>query len=296
MSPLRVVVTGGRGKIGRRIAAAHVAAGHDVLVTDIVRPVYDAPVDGEPPYVQADLERAGDAREVVAGADVVVNAAAIPEPSKNTAETVFGTNSRIAWNVTDAVARERVPRLINISSDSVAGMTWAHRPFVAEQAPIDESLPDRPQDAYGLSKQLSESLCDALVRRTDSTAVSIRPTWVLTSETYARNLGPLIRDRSIPTAVFWSYLDVDDLADLVVLAATSATAGHEVVYAAAADNIGGRDLRAAIARLHPQVRVGELDRVDAGGISSAKARALFGWEPTRSWRDHLDESGEPIRR
>ncbi|HEX3957715.1 MAG TPA: hypothetical protein VHZ03_13950 [Trebonia sp.] len=33
----------------------------------------------------------------------------------------------------------------------------------------------------------------------------------------------------------------------------------------------------------PPVRA--LDRPDAGGICIAKARAMFGWNPKRSWRD-----------
>jgi nucleoside-diphosphate-sugar epimerase len=64
-----------------------------------------------------------------------------------------------------------------------------------------------------------------------------------------------------------------------------------VVYAAQADNIGGRDLRTAVGQAYPTVPVGVLDRPDAGGISIAKARALLGWDPHRSWRDYLDADG-----
>jgi len=145
-----------------------------------------------------------------------------------------------------------------------------------------------------LSKQVSEQLCDALVRRSAATAVSVRPTWVLTAQTYATNLAPFFRDSSLTTAVFWSYIDVDDLAELLLFAAEAETSGHEMVYAAAADNIGGRDLAAAVAEHHPDVVVAELDRVDAAGISSAKAKGLFGWTPRRSWRDYLDKDGSPL--
>jgi nucleoside-diphosphate-sugar epimerase len=34
--------------------------------------------------------------------------------------------------------------------------------------------------------------------------------------------------------------------------------------------------------------------VDASGISIAKARRLLGWNPTRSWRDYLDEDGRAL--
>lgn len=286
-----VLVTGALGKVGRAAVQALVAAGYDVTGTDIGRPVYDAPAPGSARYIQADLTSAGDAYAVVRGMDVVVHAAGIPEPSKNTPATVFQTNVTAAFNVIEACGRSGVRRVVNLSSDSVSGMTWAEVPFPPVRCPIDESHPDAPQDPYALSKQVSELLCDGLVRRSSATCVSIRPTWVLTPETYERNLAPFFQDPDLTTAVFWSYIDVADLADLIVAAVRTETPGHEVVYAAAADNFGGRDLAAEVRRLHPGIPIGPLDRVDASGISSAKATALFGWRPERSWRDHLTPDG-----
>jgi UDP-glucose 4-epimerase len=86
---------------------------------------------------------------------------------------------------------------------------------------------------------------------------------------------------------------VRDLADLVVACLRTGSPGHEVVYAAAADNIGGRDLLASVARLHPEVELRPVPRVDASGIDSSKATRLFDWTPSRSWRDHLDDRGKP---
>lgn len=286
-----VLVTGARGKVGSRIVTALMNTGHEVLATDISSPLYDNLDQGQARYVQSDLTRSGDAFEVVSGVDVVVNAAAIPEPSKNVSSTVWSTNTSIAWNITDAAVRCGVRRLVNISSDSVAGMTWAHVPFVADYCPIDEEHPDRPQDAYGLSKAVSEALCETFVQRSGGSAVSIRPTWVMTADSYQRNLGPLLADRSLTTAVFWSYIDVEDLADLVVRTVDVETTGHEVVYAAAADNIGSRDLKQAVEVAYPGLEFHEIDRIDASGISSSKARRLFGWVPRRSWSEYLHPDG-----
>lgn len=292
----RVLVTGARGKVGRAVVAALVAAGYDVRATDIARPVYDADPTNAVPYVQADLASAGDAYAVVRDVDVVVHTAGIPEPTKNVPHEVFLTNVAATFHVLEAAMAAGVERVVNLSSDSVSGMTWAHRPFTASFCPIDESHPDLAHDAYGMSKRVSEMLCDAFVARTSGTAVSIRPTWVLTPETYAANLAPFFADPDLPSAVFWAYIDVADLAELVVAAVATPTGGHEVVYAAAADNIGGRDLARELARLHPGVPVRPLSRPDASGISSAKAERLFGWIATRSWRDHLGPDGAPLTR
>jgi hypothetical protein len=72
--------------------------------------------------------------------------------------------------------------------------------------------------------------------------------------------------------------------------------GHEVFYIAAEDTIGGRDLHAAwrAAYPHAPTRLENVSRPDASGISTAKATALLGWHPTRSWRDYLTTDGAPL--
>lgn len=110
-----------------------------------------------------------------------------------------------------------------------------------------------------------------------------------------RNLGPLIRDHSIPQEGLWSYIDIYDLADSIVMASYASTSGHEVLYIAAADNIGGRDMAAAIqAQYGDSMELRPMARVDSSGISCAKAKRMIGWEPKRTWRDYLDEEGYAI--
>lgn len=160
------------------------------------------------------------------------------------------------------------------------------------RVPVDEDHhPVRPQDPYAASKHVGEVLCDAAVRRSDLRCISLRPTWVQHAGTYERNLRPMIREPG-PSANVWSYIDVDDLADAIVLAVGSDLPGHEVMYIAAAENSAGRPLRDLIdAHLDADVEVRDLAREDAGGISTARAQRLLGWTPARSWRDHLDDRG-----
>jgi nucleoside-diphosphate-sugar epimerase len=142
-----------------------------------------------------------------------------------------------------------------------------------------------------------EQVCDAAIRRTSGAIkiISIRPSWCQDERNIERNLGPLIRDHSIPQEGLWSYIDIYDLADAMVLAAASEVPGHEVIYISAADNIGGRDLAAAItAQYGDKIELRSMDRVDSSGISCAKAKRLLGWEPKRSWRDYLDEQGHAL--
>lgn len=308
---MRTLVTGARGKVGTAAVAALVAAGHDVTATDLAPPRFDRPAPGAAPvdtvdYVQADLTDAGDVYALVGGFsagegagggryDAVVHAAAIPAPGRHAPSTVFTNNIGGLFNVVEACVRWGVPRLVNISSETVPGFHFAERPFYPTYLPLDEDHPRAPQDPYGLSKLFGEQLCDAAVQRSDLRVLSLRPTWVQNAASYPVNLGPIVADPAAPSLTGWAYIDADDLGDAIVLAAESEVPGHEVVYIAAADTVGGRDLHASWRAAYPDAptELRPVSRPDASGIDCAKAERLLDWRPKRSWRDHLNADGSP---
>ena len=309
---MRVLVTGGWGKVGRAAVDALAAAGHGVVATDILPAAFDRPPeDAAPadrvPYVRSDLTDAGDVFALVGGFtdgegpprggfDAVVHAGALPAPGRHAAHVVFHNNVMGVFNVVEACVRWGVPRLVNISSETVVGFQFAERPNWPRYLPIDEDHPCEPQDPYGLGKVVGEDICTAAVRRSDLKIISLRPTWVQSPASYARNLGPLLADRSLPSANGWSYIDAGDLAAAIVAAVGSELDGHEAMFIAADDNVGGRDLRAAWREAFPDVPT-ELrpgPRPDANGFDASKAKRLLGWAPQRSWRDYLTDSGAPL--
>ncbi len=301
---MRVLVTGARGKVGRAVVPVLQAAGHDVVATDLGEPDFSPP-PGTAAYVKADLTDAGEVYALVGGASVgegprpgpfeaVVHAGAIPAPGRHAPQLVFRNNLTAMFNVVEASVRWGVGRLVNISSETAPGFLFAERPFFPDYLPIDEDHPLRPQDPYALTKVFGEQLCDAAVRRSDLRCISLRPSWVQNAASYLPNLGRLVADRSAPNVGGWPYVDADDLADAIRMSVESDLPGHEVLYIAAPDTIGGRDLhqswRAAYPKAPTELR--PVSRPDASGISSAKAERLLGWRASRSWRDHLTENGE----
>ena len=292
---MRVLLTGALGKVGRAASTALLAAGHDVTGVDMARPSFERAEPGAAAYVQADLTSAGDAFAVVWGHDAVVHAAAIPEPTQNPAHTVFSNNLMSTFNVLEAAVRFGVPRLVNISSETVPGFFFPERDFEPQYVPVDEQHPIRPQDPYALAKHFGEQLMDAAVRRSDIRCTTLRPSWVMTADNYACNLGPMLRDPAELSPSLWSYIDAQDLADAIVLAVQTQLPGHEVFYIASPDNVGGRDFAEAVREHYgDRIELRALDRPDASGISSAKAQRLLGWRPTRGWRDHLSADGQPL--
>jgi UDP-glucose 4-epimerase len=289
---MQVVVTGAQGKVGSAATRRLLDTGHVVRAVDLGPAVHERGLPGEPDYLRADLRTAGAAYAAVADADAVVHTAALPDPLHHPVDEVFATNLLSTFNVLEAAIALGVPRFVYISSEAVPGYVFPSGSSVPDYLPVDEEHPVRPRDAYSLSKHFGEQLMDAAVRRSGIRCITLRPSWVQRADNYERNLGPQVRDPGIRSDNAWSYIDADDLAEAIRLAVESELAGHEVFYIAAADNATGRPLaELAAAAYGDRVELREIEREDASGISCAKARRLLGWQPARSWRDHLDERG-----
>lgn len=155
-------------------------------------------------YFQADLLDAGAVYSCIARTkpDAVIHVAAIPDPTHNPPHTVFTTNIGSTFNVVEACVRLGVPRLVNLSSETVPGFFFPERVHdgvggvsgLPQYVPVDELHPVLPQDPYALSKSFGEQLCDAAVRRSSLHVISIRPSWCQDAANVERNLGPLVRD------------------------------------------------------------------------------------------------------
>ncbi|MBW0102236.1 NAD(P)-dependent oxidoreductase [Pseudonocardia sp. KRD291] len=284
---MRLLVTGALGKVGRATVAAAQQAGHDVTATDQGPPSYGPTDPSAAPYLRADLTDFGQTVDLVGRVrpDAVVHTAGIPEPFQDTEVAIFDTNVPALFHVTEAVRTVGVPRLVSMSSETAPGYMTGDPVLLPDYLPVDEDHPLRPREAYALSKVLGEHMLDALVRRRDNaapvTAVSIRPSLVTTGEMYGGFIERTREAELAPSFNQWTFVDADDLGDLALRAATADTPGHEVVYAAQPDNLRGEPLADLVARAYgddaPPVR--DLERPDAGAISVAKARRLFGWEP-----------------
>jgi len=294
---VKVVITGARGKVGRVATQALLDAGHDVLATDMTRPSFESEHQGSARYQMADLTRAGEAFAVVRGADAVVHAAAIPDPLHNPPHVVFENNLMATFNTLEAAVRFGARRFVYISSETVPGFNFPERPFLPQYAPVDEEHPSHPQDPYALSKYFGEQLMTAAVERSGIRCISLRPSWVQNEDSYEQNLGPLVTGPAAPSGNLWSYVDVYDLADAIVLATESILSGHEVFYVAAADNIGSRNFEEIVRQNYgSKIELRATSRPDASGISCEKARRLLNWTPRRSWKDYLDAEGRSLSR
>jgi nucleoside-diphosphate-sugar epimerase len=164
---------------------------------------------------------------------------------------------------------------------------------VVHTAAIPEPTRNPPHVVFHNNLMATFNALEAAIRFGVPRFVNISSETVPGEGNYERNLGPQVRDASVLSPGFWSYIDVYDLADAIVLAVESDLAGHEVFYIASPDNVGGRPFEKIVREYYGdavEIKT-PLPREDASGISIAKAQEMLGYSPRRSWRDYLDEEG-----
>lgn len=287
---MRVVVTGGAGRIGRWVVRELLAHGHEVTVYDRVLPS-DQPTGVE--YKLGDCEDAGGVYDVLRGHDAVVHLAAIPSNRHHPYPTVFRTNVLSTYNVGEAAAGLGLRTLVAASSINALGIPMAVRTFGPTYLPIDEEHPRLPQDAYSLSKQLGEDILAALHRRTGLRTISIRPPLMLYGEPTVE--GAAVRERlehpERGARVMWVYCDVRDLAAGFRLAVENEALGTETFFITADDALAREPLAELLPRFHPGTE--EMAKGLTGttpAVTNARAKRLLGYQPRHSWREYLQAS------
>lgn len=280
---MRVVVTGSSGLLGRHVAAALVAGGHDVLGMDAV-----APPDGAGwAHVAADATDPGAVLQIVRECEAVVHVAAIPRPTGRVAEAVFRTNVSAAYNVVEACVLNGVGRLVYASSMSVLGYPFFERTVVPKYLPLDAAHPPAPQDAYALSKWLGEEIVEAAVRRRAGlSAVSIRMPWIQTAETFAHDVVARRRRAALVASDLWGYLDARDAGAAFLAAVERRIDGHRRLYISAADTFMEAETAALVAEAYPDVPLRRPLIGHESVFDLAEARDILDWAPLHGWRDY----------
>jgi UDP-glucose 4-epimerase len=282
---MRVVVTGGSGRIGRWLVK-ELAPRHDVTVFDrILPPEETAGVT----YKLGECEDLGAVYDVLRGADAVIHLAAIPSNRYHPYPTVFRTNVVSTYNVGEAAGRLGLGKIVAASSINALGIPMAEREMAPLSLPIDEEHPRRPQDAYSLSKLIDEETLAALHRRTGIKAIAIRPPLMLWPD---RLDDTAVRQRLDDPArsyrVLWTYCDIRDLVTGFRLALENETVVNETFFITAADALAREPLAELLPRFYPGTE--EMASVLTGtspAVVSTKATRLLGYEPTWSWRDSV---------
>jgi len=280
-----ILVTGGSGLVGGFVVDELLHAGHRVVVLDRVRPRQRVG------FIRADILCLGDLTWAFEGQEAVIHLAAIPHPLNDPPQRVVETNVMGTFNVLEAAARTRVPKVVIASTDSTLGFVFATHEFLPEYLPIDEKHPLKPQDPYGLSKAIDEELCRAYTRRYGMSTICVRICFIWDTRTVMEH-REWVEDVEARRKGLWVYTDGRDAAQAFRLAAEAQGLEHEAFFVPADDGMTLIPTPELVERYFAPVPV-EWDAVKGDYwalITNRKAGELLGYRPQHSWRQNYEEA------
>ena len=157
-------ISGGAGFLGLHLARRLLADGHEVRTLDPA-PLDDRDLERQVDDIDGDVRDTGQSRKLVAGADVLVHAAAAL-PIRGARDEIRSVNVDGTATLLAAALEAGVSRVVLISSTAVYGIPETH--------PIGEDAPLQGVGHYGRSKIEGEEVCRAFERRGLSATI-IRP-------------------------------------------------------------------------------------------------------------------------
>jgi nucleoside-diphosphate-sugar epimerase len=294
---MRIVVTGGSGRLGQYVIRELFTHSHAVTSLDAVKPR-----ECLCPTHVVDLEKFDPLLDHFKGVDAVMHLARIRFPYTETGFNAakqqwefhdvggdaerFQQNIAMTNNVLTAAEACGVMRIVCGSSLAVYGLYYPTTELIPDYLPVDEGHPRRPQDPYGLTKLVGEQLGEACAQKSNVQIASLRFAGVYTEAhrpmLLARSKDPTIRG----TGALWSYIDARDAARACRLALEADFVGHQAFNICASKTIMDTPTRELAARYLP----GVTDLRDGlqgwkSGYSVVRARNELGFESLCSLLD-----------
>lgn len=219
---MRVLVTGGSGRLGRSVVSTLAERGHHVTSVDT------APLPHPPPAVDqitADLLDEATRQDVLTRTrpEAVVHLAGIAVPFVRSDLDTLGTNTALAWAVLSGAVAHGAHSAVAASSPTVYG--YNRDSWQPQYLPLDEEHPIAPWHAYGLSKAVIEETVRTLARTTSSCVLScLRPGYVVAPEEWqgattqqGHTMVERLTDSALAATSLFNYVDARDAAELFAL-------------------------------------------------------------------------------
>ena len=271
-------ISGGAGFLGLHLARRVLADGHAVRTLDLA-PLDEPSLEGRVDELRGDIRDPARARELVAGASILVHAAAAL-PISGARDEIQSVNVQGTATLLAAALEARVRRVVFISTTAVYGVPETH--------PIDESAPLHGVGHYGRSKIEAEEVLREFERR-GLAAVAIRPKTFIGPERLGvfEILFDWIREGKRIYVLGsgrnrYQLLAVEDLVDAVALAASKRNAAGETL------NVGATEFGTVRADLEALIRhAGSSSRVTPVPVRPAelalRALELARLSPLAEW-------------
>ena len=312
MTKKKVLITGGAGFLGVHLARQFLKETYDVTLFDIA-PLDAKDLIGKVKYIKGDVRNKKYVDNAIKNQDYVVHAAAAL-PILREKKIIFDINISGTRNVLDASLKNKIRRLVFISTTAVYG--------VPKHLPEKETNPLNPIGYYGESKVISENLCLEYSKKGLSVNI-LRPksflgperlgVFELWFEAIYKGKGVFILGNGNNR---YQLLAVSDVVDAIIKSMESKTDGEIFNIAAKEFQTWKKDLGSVIQyakskskivklpTLPSQILLGLLEILNLSPIAAwhyktmpvdsyisiKKAEKLLNWSPKKSNKELLIES------
>ena len=287
---MKVLVTGGSGRLGQWVIADLLGHGYEVVNADRVKPVAGrAPVEArEVRFIETDLGDVGQVAGALLGCDGLIHLGAIPSPYSHADETVFINNVGSTFATLQAASLMGIKKIVTASSISALGTAWAPKPFPPVYAPVDEAHPLLNHDAYGLSKEVDERTAEMFHRRDEMQIAAIRFHWIAYTDEAANRAAEVAVDPTVGDLwkLLWGYVEIQDAATMCRLALEANGVGFDMFNCTAADTLSETPTEELIRTYAPSIDIRTPIEGCGSGFSLEKSRRLLGFNPVGSWRNN----------
>ena len=276
---MKILITGAAGLIGKEVTKGLVAAGHDVVATDLVKD----DLSPAQKFVVGDLVSADFISQLDFRSDAIVHLGSIPRPGIDSDEKVLHNNVMGTYHMFANAVENKVPLVIYASSLSIYGFAWSGPWTSPEYVPVDEKHPLRHFESYALSKEVNERSADMWANRSETAFVGLRFPHTHTHSVFAE-MAQQMRDGDKAilqqgAKIFWAYLDLRDAVQGILTVIEKGAKGSKTYNFAAPDTYAHRPTSEMMAEFHPTSEVvSPLSGYDSI-IDCSEWLSVYGYQP-----------------
>lgn len=297
---MRVLVTGGTGFIGAHVVSQLVELGHAVACFDLKGPTpVLEPVADDVAFVRGDVTDAVQVATAVAEFDpdrIVHLASLLGRGSQANPRRAIDVNVSGTLDLLEIAAGHGVDRVVVASSVSSYG-------HVSGADRLDETVPQHPENVYGLTKYVVERLGDVYRSKTGIEFAAMEPVHGLGPDRERGNVeaafvvkaavsGTPIRVPDVPNSLEMIY--VGDTARAFVAAVTADAVPHDRYLVGSGERATLAEIVEMVRGRVPDADLELFDPEDAGELAlhpltdTSRLREDFGWEPRYSIEEAVE--------
>jgi UDP-glucose 4-epimerase len=282
---MEIAVTGGNGRLGRKVIERLLQSGHRVRSLDraashegalATTPALPAGAEDAVRFLDADINNLAALTEAIRGCEAVIHLAAFPGPDGQAPGVVYANNTLTNYNVLYATSSLGIRRVCLASSINALGGIASRRGRF-DYFPVDELHPTYSEDDYSLSKWVGEIQADSFARRFPDMTISSLRFHALVDGYLKDHTHTLEKAEEGVARGLWGWTLISEGARACELAINAAYKGHEVFFIVAPTTHSSIPTLELAAYAYPEVPI----RGDLSGhtsfYDSSKAGRLLGW-------------------